>query len=66
MSHDVYADWDAAYLFEALSDQERKEYETHLGHCAQCRIGLAQAAAVAQQLEALDAHDWQDADLGVR
>lgn len=66
MSQDVYSEWDAAYLFGALSPKERNEYETHLGHCAQCRTELARSAVVAQHLADLDARDWQDADLGVR
>ncbi len=44
--NDAFKDWDAAYVLGALSADDRKEYENHLAHCAECSaIFLKQAFA---------------------
>ncbi|HEY4226575.1 MAG TPA: zf-HC2 domain-containing protein [Pseudolysinimonas sp.] len=40
--HPLYSEWDAAYVLGALSPAERREYETHLEHCARCRAAVAE------------------------
>ncbi|SFB85439.1 Putative zinc-finger [Nocardioides terrae] len=38
--HDMYADWDAAYVLGTLTPSEREEYERHLAVCGDCRMAL--------------------------
>jgi carotenoid cleavage dioxygenase-like enzyme len=49
-----YAMWDAAYVLNALSDSDRREYEAHLEGCVECRIAVTELAAVSPLLSALD------------
>jgi hypothetical protein len=43
---DPYRDWDAAYVLGALSVDERREYELHLGQCSACREQVSELAAM--------------------
>lgn len=45
MSH-AYREWDAAYVLGSLSTAERREFEEHLGACAECRAAVADLAAM--------------------
>jgi carotenoid cleavage dioxygenase-like enzyme len=51
---DEYAMWDAAYVLDALSDTDRREFETHLAGCASCRESVAELEAIAPMLSMLD------------
>lgn len=50
---DRYREWDAAYLLGALSAQERREYEEHLGTCPECSAEVASLAGVPGTLKVL-------------
>jgi hypothetical protein len=52
---DPYRDWDAAYVLGALSVDERREYELHLGQCATCREQVSELAAMPGLLAAVPA-----------
>jgi anti-sigma-K factor RskA len=45
-----HADTVAAYLLGALADAERREFETHLASCAQCREDVASLQLVSDAL----------------
>ena len=49
-----YAMWDAAYVLDALSDTDRREFEMHLANCGACREAVAELDAIAPMLSALD------------
>jgi anti-sigma-K factor RskA len=40
VSADPFAEYDAAYVLGALSDDERVAFEQHLGSCASCRASV--------------------------
>jgi Putative zinc-finger len=44
--HAAYAEWDAAYVLGALSPADRREFEGHLGGCADCAANVAALAGV--------------------
>lgn len=44
--HEVFADWDAAYVLGALPPAERRDFERHLDDCARCRSAVAELAAL--------------------
>jgi len=46
--------WDAAYVLGALSDADRREFETHLAGCISCREAVAELTAVSPLLSLLD------------
>jgi anti-sigma factor RsiW len=52
---DPYRDWDAAYVLGALSVDERREYELHLGQCRACREQVSELAAMPGLLAAVPA-----------
>ncbi|MFB9627641.1 anti-sigma factor family protein [Nonomuraea helvata] len=54
-STDPYAEWDAAYVFGALSPRERLEYEEHLNGCAACSQAVASLAGIPGILSAVPA-----------
>ncbi|GAA3614714.1 zf-HC2 domain-containing protein [Nonomuraea rosea] len=54
-SMDPYADWDAAYVFGALSPRERHTYEEHLGGCGACAQAVAALAGMPGILSAVPA-----------
>lgn len=51
---DRYAMWDAAYVLGSLSAAQRREFETHLGHCPACRSAVADLSGVPALLSQLD------------
>jgi carotenoid cleavage dioxygenase-like enzyme len=51
--HD-YAMWDAAYVLGALSDADRREFETHLVGCTSCSRAVTELTAVSPLLSLLD------------
>lgn len=54
---DRYAMWDAAYVLGSLSAADRREYETHLGHCPACRDAVADLSGVPALLSQLGRED---------
>jgi carotenoid cleavage dioxygenase-like enzyme len=49
-----YELWDAAYVLDALSDTDRREFELHLAGCSPCRQAVAELEAIAPMLSQLD------------
>jgi carotenoid cleavage dioxygenase-like enzyme len=49
-----YAMWDAAYVLDALSDTDRREFEVHMAGCHSCRQAVAELEAIAPMLSLLD------------
>ncbi len=49
-----YAMWDAAYVVGALSDDDRREFESHLAGCNSCRRAVTELTAVSPLLSLLD------------
>ena len=49
-----YAMWDAAYVLDALSDTDRREFEMHMAGCNSCRQAVAELEAIAPMLSLLD------------
>lgn len=43
---DAFAEYDAAYVFGALSTDDRSAYEAHLSTCAECRAAVAALAGL--------------------
>ena len=52
-----YSMWDAAYVLGALSDADRREFETHLVGCASCRTAVTELTAVSPLLSLLHYDD---------
>lgn len=61
---DRYATWDAAYVLGSLSEQDRREYEAHLGVCAHCRAAVDELRDIPALLGTIDAADIADGDAG--
>ncbi|ORW01507.1 anti-sigma factor family protein [Mycobacterium kubicae] len=55
--HHSYGMWDAAYVLGSLSAADRREFETHMAGCAQCRDAVAELSGVPALLSRLDAAD---------
>lgn len=53
--HERFEQWDAAYLFGALSPVERREYEDHIAQCERCGATIADLAAMPGLLSELSA-----------
>jgi anti-sigma factor RsiW len=51
-----YAMWDAAYVLGSLSAADRREFETHMATCAECREAVAELSGVPALLSQLN-HD---------
>jgi len=49
-----YEMWDAAYVLDALSDTDRREFEMHMAGCSSCREAVAEFDAIAPMLSLLD------------
>jgi carotenoid cleavage dioxygenase len=49
-----YEMWDAAYVLDALSDTDRREFEMHMAGCSSCREAVAEFEAIAPMLSLLD------------
>ncbi|KHO23134.1 anti-sigma factor family protein [Mycolicibacterium setense] len=54
---DRYRTWDASYVLGSLDSSERREYETHLQGCAQCRSAVAELSGIPALLAMLDLDD---------
>jgi putative zinc finger protein len=59
---DRYVTWDAAYVFGALSGDERREYEAHLETCERCRAAVAELDGIPALLAQLGPEDVQGLD----
>ncbi|GAB3581641.1 anti-sigma factor family protein [Calidifontibacter terrae] len=46
MNHEEFAEWDAAYVFGALSTNDRAAYEEHLAQCPECAAAVRDLAGV--------------------
>ncbi|WP_196771253.1 anti-sigma factor family protein, partial [Mycobacterium colombiense] len=51
---DSYAMWDAAYVLGSLPAAQRREFETHMVHCPDCRAAVADLSGVPALLSQLD------------
>jgi anti-sigma factor RsiW len=49
-----YAMWDAAYVLGSLSAVERREFESHMAHCPDCREAVAELSGMPALLSQLD------------
>jgi carotenoid cleavage dioxygenase len=49
-----YETWDAAYVLDALSDTDRREFEMHMAGCSSCRQAVAEFEVIAPMLSMLD------------
>ncbi len=52
--HELFGEWDAAYVLGALSPTERRDFETHLEGCARCRSAVAELTGLPGLLGRLD------------
>jgi anti-sigma factor RsiW len=52
-----YAMWDAAYVLGSLSAADRREFESHLVNCPDCREAVAELSGVPALLSQLDSAD---------
>ncbi|MET4640294.1 zf-HC2 domain-containing protein [Mycetocola sp. 2940] len=57
VGHDVYREWDAAYVLGALSPEERHAFERHLGDCARCSAAVTELAGMPGLLGLLSSAD---------
>jgi len=63
--HQRFVEWDAAYVFGALSPVERREFETHLEGCERCRSAVAELTGLPGLLGRLDAsRAWELLEAG--
>jgi carotenoid cleavage dioxygenase-like enzyme len=49
-----YEMWDAAYVLDALSDADRREFEAHMAGCISCQEAVNQLTVVSPLLQLLD------------
>jgi anti-sigma factor RsiW len=56
-SDDPFALWDAAYVLNALSADERRKYEAHLSGCVSCRAAVSEISDVPPVLALLSADE---------
>jgi anti-sigma factor RsiW len=52
--NDRYTMWDAAYVLGSLSAADRREFETHMANCPECREAVAELSGVPALLSQLD------------
>lgn len=52
-----YAMWDAAYVLGSLSANDRREFETHLAACLECRQAVGELSGVPALLSQLDSEE---------
>ena len=52
--NDRYAMWDAAYVLGSLSASDRREFESHMATCPECREAVAELSGVPALLSQLD------------
>jgi anti-sigma factor RsiW len=55
--HERYADWDGAYVLDALTPAEREEFERHLAVCTECRRTVAELLPLPGLLRRVDEAD---------
>ena len=55
--HERYAEWDGAYVLDALPSAEREEFERHLAVCAECRRAVAELLPLPGLLRRVDDAD---------
>jgi anti-sigma-K factor RskA len=48
--HDDWNDWAHLYVVDALTDDERRDFEAHLAGCTRCRPTVAELSAVTERL----------------
>src|SRR5271170_1152136 len=49
-----HAMWDAAYVLGSLSAADRREFESHMANCPECRQAVAELSGVPALLSQLD------------
>lgn len=59
-----YAMWDAAYVLGSLSAVERREFESHMAYCAECRQAVAEVSGIPALLSQLDPAEVAAIDAG--
>jgi len=59
LDDDPYAMWDAAYVLGSLSSNERREYESHLSGCKQCRAAVSELSGMPALLALLTREEVQ-------
>jgi anti-sigma factor RsiW len=52
-----YATWDAAYVLGSLSAADRREFESHMATCADCRDAVSELSGMPALLSRLDRAD---------
>lgn len=52
--HQLFGEWDAAYVLGALSPAERRDFETHLEACERCRSAVSELTGLPGLLGRLD------------
>jgi anti-sigma factor RsiW len=52
-----YATWDAAYVLGSLSAADRREFESHMATCADCREAVSELSGMPALLSRLDRED---------
>jgi hypothetical protein len=55
--HERYAEWDGAYVLNALPSAEREEFERHLALCSDCRRAVAELLPLPGLLRRVDEAD---------
>jgi hypothetical protein len=55
--HEVYAEWDAAYVLGALSSADRRDFEEHLRSCEECTENVAALAGIPGLLARIPRND---------
>jgi anti-sigma factor RsiW len=60
-SHE-YAMWDAAYVLGSLCPAERREFESHMATCKQCRQAVAEISGMPALLSCLDGDEVADVE----
>lgn len=46
IDHELFRDWDAAYVLGSLSVDDRRRYERHLAECGSCAAAVAELAGL--------------------
>ncbi|HLN78546.1 MAG TPA: zf-HC2 domain-containing protein [Nocardioidaceae bacterium] len=64
MSHDVFSQYDAAYVLGALSPAERQAFEDHLESCGSCRRAVSEVAGLPGLLARVDPKELEAGEGG--
>ena len=59
MSHDVFSQYDAAYVLGALSPTDRQAFEDHLESCEGCRRAVSEVAGLPGLLARVDPQQFE-------